>query len=98
MATVEYMLPHGLQEITHYFVDFAPVIPEGLTLQGVSGTHVPPWGASDPLTVSIVTGSLVDVVFGPVTLPSQLHLLSILGILSDNTKPQMLLLVPSLDT
>jgi hypothetical protein len=93
MATDVVVLPQSMVEIRTHFVDFAPDIPDGVTVATVTAEHVPSSGIATTPTVSMAQKPLIGVTLGPVGVLG-VHTLIILATLSDGEKIEARLRIP----
>ena len=72
----------SLAEIRQWDIDFGPDLPTGVTVDSATATHTPPSGAASTPTVGTITGDIVPVQLGPLSVVGT-HVLSVLATYSN---------------
>lgn len=93
MATEKTTNPQSLTEIRTHFVDFTDDLPAGVTVSTAAAAHTPPSGSASTPTVGAISGAVVPVTLGPLTVAGR-HVLTVTATLSNADLSVMRLVIP----
>jgi hypothetical protein len=71
----------SLAEVRQWDFDFTNDLPDGVTVSSATATHVPPSGNASTPTVGTISGNIVPVLLGPLSVTGwhELHVLATLS-------------------
>jgi hypothetical protein len=83
----------SMAEIRQWDIDFSDDLNTGVIVVSAVATHVPPSGTASTPTVGVISGNIVPVLLGPLSVTG-VHTLDVLATFSDGEKSGIRIYIP----